>query len=196
MPDMAPPQFPPLLMSNLTPLVTALRGLPLPSTHPSHPAAPAIQVTLMEAQKGYADMRGQWCRKSLENQSRRTMERVETMEGVEGGREFGKWVQGFLNYVEVWNTPKSFHIITHILAVRTCSDGILSTFTLCCQRNVPRSSTTASVSLPINIKFFHRSYQGISEQIHLPRLVHIHILDERPTMVGRRNNKAWRKTRK
>ena len=50
--------FPPELYTTLTPLVTFLRGLPLPATHPSHPAANAIQSALREAQRGYADMRG------------------------------------------------------------------------------------------------------------------------------------------
>ncbi|KIJ51889.1 hypothetical protein M422DRAFT_244266 [Sphaerobolus stellatus SS14] len=101
MPDMSAAQFPPLLMSNLSPLVSSLRSLPLPATHPSHPAAPTIQSALMDAQRGYAEMRGQWTKKSLEYHSRRTLERIESMEGVEGGMELGRWVQGFLSHAEV-----------------------------------------------------------------------------------------------
>jgi len=36
------------------------------STHPSHPAVSAILSTLSEAQKWYADMRGNWSVKYLE----------------------------------------------------------------------------------------------------------------------------------
>jgi exocyst complex component 7 len=88
-------------MSTLVPVVASLRALPLPATHPSHPAAPGIFATLKEAQKGYADMRGQWGRKCLESQSRRVLQRVETMEGVDGGREFGRFVEGILTHAEV-----------------------------------------------------------------------------------------------
>jgi len=49
-------------------------------------------------------MRGSWCRKCLETQSRRVLERIETMEGVEGGREFGRWMEGFLNHVKAEHT--------------------------------------------------------------------------------------------
>ncbi|KAF8520881.1 Cullin repeat-like-containing domain protein [Hysterangium stoloniferum] len=103
-PDMIPMPFPPPLANALNPLVTALRSLPLPATHPSHPAAPAILATFVEAQRGYAEMRGSWCRKCLETQSRRVLERIETMEGVEGGREFGRWVEGFLNHAKAEHT--------------------------------------------------------------------------------------------
>jgi exocyst complex component 7 len=100
-PDSKPPPFPPSLMNALTPVVVSLRALPLPMTHPSHPAAPAILATLKEAQKGYADMRGQWARKCLEQQSRRVLVRVETMDGVDGGREFGRFMENVLNHAEV-----------------------------------------------------------------------------------------------
>lgn len=100
--DMTPPPLSEVLMTNLTPLVTFLRGLPLPATHPSNPAALSIQSTLLEAQKGYADMRGQWSRKCLDNHSRRMLERVETMDNVEGGKELGIWVEGFLDHAEVF----------------------------------------------------------------------------------------------
>ncbi|KAF8588183.1 hypothetical protein K439DRAFT_1336032 [Ramaria rubella] len=99
-PDLTPSPFPPFLMTSLLPVVTSLRTFPLPASHPSHPAAPGILATLTEAQKGYADMRGQWGRKCLETQSRRVLERVETMEGVDGGREFGRWVEGILRHAE------------------------------------------------------------------------------------------------
>lgn len=94
-------EFSPSLMTNLKPLVAFLRTLPLPSTHPSHPAAPAILSTLKEAQTGYADMRGNWSKKCLEAYGRRVVERAETMEGVPAGRELGKWVDNLLDVAEV-----------------------------------------------------------------------------------------------
>lgn len=93
--------FSPSLMADLKPLVAFLRTLPLPSTHPSHPAAPAILSTLKEAQNGYADMRGNWSKKCLEAYGRRVVERAETMEGVPAGRELGKWIENLLEVAEV-----------------------------------------------------------------------------------------------
>lgn len=93
--------FPSDLFTELHPLVEFLRTLPLPPTHPSHPAASAIQNTLREAQKGYADMRGSWCLKCLEMYAKRVVERSETLDGVLAGRELGKWVDDLLYTAEV-----------------------------------------------------------------------------------------------
>ena len=79
--------FPASLIPTLTPVVSFLRTLPLPSTHPSHPAAPVIQSTLKEAQKGYADMRGNWSVKCLEGQEKRLIIRAETVDPLTIGRE-------------------------------------------------------------------------------------------------------------
>lgn len=100
-PDLKPAPFPPSLLNALTPVVASLRSLPLPATHPSHPAALGILSTLTEAQKGYAEMRGQWAHRCLETQSRRVLVRVETMDGVDGGREFGRFVESVLKHAEV-----------------------------------------------------------------------------------------------
>lgn len=94
-------EFPPSLMSSLIPLVSFLRTLPLPSTHPSHPAASAILSTLKDAQRGYADMRGNWSRKALEMHSRRVVDRAETLDGVAAGKEFGIWIDNLLKVAEV-----------------------------------------------------------------------------------------------
>ncbi|KAJ8581778.1 hypothetical protein M405DRAFT_601411 [Rhizopogon salebrosus TDB-379] len=94
-------EFPPSLMSSLLPLVTFLRTLPLPSTHPSHPAASAILNTLKDAQRGYADMRGNWSRKALEMHSRRVVDRAETLDGVAAGKEFGTWIDNLLKVAEI-----------------------------------------------------------------------------------------------
>lgn len=99
--------FPQPLLATLQPLVAFLRSLPLPTTHPSHQAAPAILATLKEAQRGYADMRGNWAKKCLELHGRRVVERAETIEGVEAGRELGKWVGNLLNVVEVTSRSRS-----------------------------------------------------------------------------------------
>ena len=100
-PDFVISPFPANLKPQLTPVVTFLRTLPLPPTHPSHPAAPGIQSTLKEAQRGYADMRGTWGRKCLEQYAKRVVERAETLDGVVAGREFGAWVENLLNVAEV-----------------------------------------------------------------------------------------------
>ncbi|KAI6162546.1 Cullin repeat-like-containing domain protein [Pisolithus thermaeus] len=98
--DFVPVMFPPSLLASLKPLVAFLRTLPVPSTHPSHPAAQAILATLKEAQRGYADMRGTWNCKALETYGKRVVDRAETLDGVVAGKEFGTWVSNLLRTAE------------------------------------------------------------------------------------------------
>jgi exocyst complex protein 7 len=93
--------FPREELAGLQPLVKFLRSLPLPATHPSHPAAAAILSALKEAQRGYAEMRGSWGRKCLELYGRRVVDRAETTDGVLAGRELGKFTGDLLGVVEV-----------------------------------------------------------------------------------------------
>ncbi|KZV87009.1 hypothetical protein EXIGLDRAFT_680369 [Exidia glandulosa HHB12029] len=102
--DYTPIPFPSSLLDTLEPLVAAMRTLPLPATHPSHPAAPGIQAALTEAQRGYANMRGAWVRKCLEVPARRVVERAETVPGPQGGAEFAAWVEGLLSSVKEEHT--------------------------------------------------------------------------------------------
>lgn len=95
------PAFPVPVLTTLRQLVSILRTMPLPSTHPSHPAAPEILTTLKDAQKGYADMRGVWTRKCLEAQGKRVVDRADTIDGVVAGQEFGRWVELVLSVAEV-----------------------------------------------------------------------------------------------
>ncbi|KAL0957917.1 hypothetical protein HGRIS_000098 [Hohenbuehelia grisea] len=99
--DLSGAPFPPLLLSNLKPLVAFLRTLPLPSTHPSHPAATAIMSTLRDSQRGYADMRGNWSKKCLDTQGKRVLDRASTLDPITAGKEFGKWVDSLLNIAEL-----------------------------------------------------------------------------------------------
>ncbi|KAF5356560.1 hypothetical protein D9758_008232 [Tetrapyrgos nigripes] len=89
--------FPSFLLADLRPLVSFLRTLPVPTTHPSHPAAPAIFSTLKEAQRGYADMRGTWSRRFLEGQGKRILDRADNVDPIETGVEFGTWTQAVLS---------------------------------------------------------------------------------------------------
>jgi exocyst complex component 7 len=95
------PAFPVSVLNTLRQLVSFLRTMPLPSTHPSHPAAPEIYTTLKDAQRGYADMRGVWTRKCLEAQGKRVVDRADTIDGVTAGQEFGRWVELLLSLAEV-----------------------------------------------------------------------------------------------
>ncbi|CAK5272103.1 unnamed protein product [Mycena citricolor] len=88
--------FPASTVATLRPLVAFIRTLPLPATHPSHPAAPAIMSALKDAQRGYADMRGNWARRALEAGGKRVVDRAESGESLVVGREFGDWVAGVL----------------------------------------------------------------------------------------------------
>ncbi|EIW74439.1 hypothetical protein CONPUDRAFT_67345 [Coniophora puteana RWD-64-598 SS2] len=92
--------FPPNILSILTPLVAALRSLPLPSTHPSHPAASAIRSALASAQTGYADMRGSWHRRALSGPAKRLVDRAENVDGVAMGKEFSDWLDRLLSAAE------------------------------------------------------------------------------------------------
>jgi hypothetical protein len=92
----------PILAARDTPpLVSFLRTLPLPTTHPSHPAAPGILETLKDAQRGYADMRGVWSLKCLESQGKHVIGRADTIDTIAAGKEFGKWVELVLTISEV-----------------------------------------------------------------------------------------------
>lgn len=93
--------FPRDELANLLPLVRFLRALPLPATHPSHLAAAAILSALKEAQRGYAEMRGNWARKCLEVYGRRVIDRAETTDRVASGQELGKWTSDLLDVAEV-----------------------------------------------------------------------------------------------
>jgi exocyst complex component 7 len=85
----------------LQPIVQFLRGLPLPATHPSHPASAAILSALKEAQRGYAEMRGNWGKKCLEVYGRRIIDRAETVDGLLTGRELAQWTSSLLDVIEV-----------------------------------------------------------------------------------------------
>lgn len=93
--------FDPSLLVQLIPIAAFLRTLPLPPTHPNHPAALAIQSTLRDAQRGHGEMRGGWCRKCLEPHAKRLLERSENVDGVLAGREVGAWVRNMLTLAEV-----------------------------------------------------------------------------------------------
>ena len=114
--------FPASLIPTLTPVVSFLRTLPLPSTHPSHPAAPAILSTLKEAQKGYADMRGNWGVKCLEGQGKRLVARAEMVEPLTTGREFTEWVELILGTSEVCD----FQVIVYLNLI-ICVKGRVQT---------------------------------------------------------------------
>lgn len=95
------------MMQALLPVVYALRGLPLPVTHPSHPAANAIQNTLREAQNGYAEMRGSWGKRCLELRSRQIISQLEASTNQDGasgelalGQDVGQWVESLLALAE------------------------------------------------------------------------------------------------
>ena len=97
--------FPPNLLDELAPLVTYLRTLPLPATHPSHPAASSIQSALAEAQRGYADMRGTWARKCLEADSRKGAAEFAAMgneeDRIRQGVDFALWIENAITVAEV-----------------------------------------------------------------------------------------------
>ncbi|KAG8925974.1 hypothetical protein FRC02_009287 [Tulasnella sp. 418] len=124
-PPNAIPSIPTQAMSNLAPIVNSLRSLPLPATHPSHPAAAGILAVLKEAQAGCAEMRGAWAKKSLESSSRRILGLIETDDsggGVSTGKEVGKWVESVVAVAE------AEHATIQRLALLTSNSIIQKTF--------------------------------------------------------------------
>ncbi|KAJ7203663.1 Cullin repeat-like-containing domain protein [Mycena pura] len=98
--DISAAPFTPAILGTLRSLVAFMRTLPLPASHPSHPAAPAIMSTLKEAQKGYADMRGTWARKCLEAHGKRVVDRADTVDTIVTGEDFGRWVEMLLSVAD------------------------------------------------------------------------------------------------
>ncbi|KZO98107.1 exocyst complex component exo70 subunit [Calocera viscosa TUFC12733] len=100
-PQMQP--IPPHILGTLEPLVVFMRTLPVPSTHPTHPASYGLSAALKDCQAGYAEMRAGWAKKCIEPTSKRVLERVEkrdTGSDVEAGRLLGRWVAGVLTLAE------------------------------------------------------------------------------------------------
>jgi hypothetical protein len=161
------------LMNTLQPLVAFLRTLPQPSTHPSHPAASSIFNTLREAQKGYADMRGNWVKRCLEGQGKRVLDRADTIDVVLSGKEFGDWVRSLLDFAEVAFSPYAlhFHHITHwcFLGRARESLGPGPTLVLSNHRaNLPDPLNTASHPLCYQPLKPHISHQAFAPKIQFP----------------------------
>jgi exocyst complex protein 7 len=78
-----------------------LRSLPVPSTHPTHPAAPAILKYLKDAQHQYAETRGKWAVKVLEVGGRRVIDRADNDDGIAVGKTLGEWIGSFVTLLEV-----------------------------------------------------------------------------------------------
>ncbi|KAF9652386.1 hypothetical protein BDM02DRAFT_3266446 [Thelephora ganbajun] len=108
--------FDPSLRVQLAPIVAFLRTLPLPATHPNHPAALAIQSTLRDAQRGYGEMRGNWSRKCLESHAKRILDRSENVDGVLAGREIGAWAQNMLTVAK-----EEYNLLSDLAPIPTSS---------------------------------------------------------------------------
>jgi len=102
------PLISPDLQDSLAPVVDTLRSLPLPSTHPSHPASSGNLNTLNEAQDGYAAMRGAWSKRCLEMRSKELIIDADSeVGGIEMSLEFAQWTAGLLLLAEVGTLPVS-----------------------------------------------------------------------------------------
>jgi len=73
------------------PIVTFLRGLPLPSTHPSHPAASAILNTLKRLSAALQICEAIGVESVWRCMRGEVVERAETIDGILSGRELGVW---------------------------------------------------------------------------------------------------------
>lgn len=94
------------LESSLAPVVDTLHSLPLPATHPSHPASNGNLSTLKEAQDGYAAMRGAWSKRCVEIRSRELINGADReMDGIQISLDFAQWTAGLLLLAEVGYCP-------------------------------------------------------------------------------------------
>ncbi|KAI0250886.1 exocyst complex component exo70 subunit [Lactifluus subvellereus] len=149
--------FPRDALASLQPLVKFLRALPLPATHPSHPAAAAILSTLKEAQRGYAEMRGNWGRKCLELYGRRVVDRAETTDGVSAGREFGQWTSNLLEVIE-----EEYNLLTQ-LAPLPGQSHLPSTYrTLLTPLTTLFNTTLASLSTLIKRSLYKYTFHALA----------------------------------
>lgn len=90
------------LEDSLLPVVDALRSLPLPATHPSHPASNGNLNILNEAQDGYAAMRGAWIKRCLEIRSRDLVAGADNeANGIQISLEYAQWTEGLFLLAEV-----------------------------------------------------------------------------------------------
>ncbi|KAJ2935205.1 hypothetical protein H1R20_g1896, partial [Candolleomyces eurysporus] len=122
-----PSTFPPTLLPTLTPIVKFLRGMPIPATHPSHPAAQGIARTLMDAQRGFADMRGNWSVKCLDAQGKRLVVRAGTsdVDPLQTGREFGEWLEVILATAD-----EEYKLLQSLAPLPPSSSAISSSYAL------------------------------------------------------------------
>ncbi|KZT33890.1 hypothetical protein SISSUDRAFT_1122622 [Sistotremastrum suecicum HHB10207 ss-3] len=94
--SLSTPPFPHATLQSLLPLISTLRSLPNPSTHPSHPSSSSILATLKEATGTYVDIRGKWARAALEGGGN-VLDRVSSSAEGEGGVVFRAWFEGLVN---------------------------------------------------------------------------------------------------
>ena len=153
------------IIRTLSPIIDALRKMPQPATHPSHPAAKSIYQLLKEAQKGYGEvgsngltkcsshayrqMRGAWGKRCLEAMGgRRIIDRVDTLDGVAAGREIGLWVNGIITVADV-----SIHLISilHDDIVQSEYDNLLTVALITSSGAI--QSTYATLLAPVNSLF-------------------------------------------
>jgi exocyst complex component 7 len=178
--------FPREELATLQPLVKFLRGLPLPATHPSHPASAVILSALKEAQRGYAEMRGNWARKCLEVYGRRVVDRAETTDGVTAGQELGKWTNDLLDVIEV-SLPYE-----HIVRPDLATGRIQSTHSACSAPWPSASSfylhcTSHTSNYPLQhhtVLSLHPN-QAFIAQVHLPRACFLLGVVAVPRQMGR-----------
>ncbi|KAJ2913903.1 hypothetical protein MD484_g6516, partial [Candolleomyces efflorescens] len=96
-----------------------------PHPHPHRQVPPAR--TLMDAQRGFADMRGSWSVKCLDAQGKRLVVRAGTSEvdPLQTGREFGEWVEVILGTAD-----EEYRLLQTLAPLTPTSSSIASSFAL------------------------------------------------------------------
>lgn len=160
--DFQPVPFPQELLDDLEPLVVFLRSLPLPATHPNHPSSTVISTVFKEAQRGYADMRGNWNKKALEVYGKRVIDRAETIDSMVAGQEFGNWVDNLIVVGEVCYSLKLWIALSSLMYAQSEYDLLMSLAPLPTAGNI---ASTFTVLLDPLIATFASTLNSLSTLI-------------------------------
>ncbi|KAG9085523.1 hypothetical protein FS749_004353, partial [Ceratobasidium sp. UAMH 11750] len=153
------------ILAKIIPVAEALRKSPTPTTHPSHPGSSAILAVVQEAQAGYADMRSQWCKKSVDGGIRRVLAAADTgTDRIAIGQEFGTWVNGMLLLADAEHKAlQRCAILTGRDSIKECFEVITRPLVTSFTSSLSNLSSIVKRNLQNNIFMALAIYSSLSE---------------------------------
>lgn len=179
---------------SLIPVVSSLRSLPTPTTHPSHPASSGNLKILNEAQDGYADMRGGWAKRCLEFRARELVRQAEdAANGIQISFQFAQWTEGLLLLAEV----SRHFFVRRLMLKRYCLGRIRIASTICssadpryyCQ-HVRSTDFTYPSPLHEHYRCFPSSRQTFGSTVPLSSVFHLWLFVSFAGSLGLRTSSA------